>query len=113
MDQEFDNESLVKQIANAFDSGMIDLSGLLDLYSGRGSEAYDPRLLLKLVVFEHARGRTKPIEWHRDLSDSRQVRWLTFATTVSKTTLYEFRDRIAPSIGRPWGGLEGGRPASR
>lgn len=98
MDQEIEPDSRVKQIAAAFDSGVIDLSGLLDLYSGRGTEAYDPKLLLKLVVFEQVRGRSQPIQWYRDLSDSRQVRWLTFGTTVSKTTIYDFRDRIAPIL---------------
>jgi hypothetical protein len=39
-----------------------------------------------------------PIQWHRDLSKDIEVRWLTFGMSVSKTTLYEFRDRVEPLL---------------
>ena len=74
------------------------MADVCDLYSGRGSMAADPRLLLKLAVLEHCRGRTKPIEWHRDLSTDIEVQWLTFGMTVSKTTVYDFRDRVEPLL---------------
>lgn len=74
------------------------MEALFDVYSGRGSAAHPPDLLLKLVLYEHCRGRTKPIDWHRDLKDSINVRWLTFGMQVGQTTLYRFRDRVEPLI---------------
>ena len=80
------------------DEELFRLAEVCDLYSGRGSAPADPRLLVKLAVFEHCRGQTKPIQWHRDLSTNIEVQWLTFGMTVSKTTLYDFRDRVEPLL---------------
>jgi transposase len=89
---------LVRQIAQIVDEDLFRLSDVCDLYSGRGSAAADPRLLLKLALLEHVRGRTKPIEWYRDLKTDSEVQWLTFGMTVSKTTLYDFRNRVEPLL---------------
>ena len=88
----------MRQISELVDEQLFQLTEVYDLYSGRGSAAHDPRLLLKLAVFEHCRGRTMPIQWHRDLSKDIDVRWLTFGMSVSKTTLYEFRNRVEPLL---------------
>lgn len=71
---------------------------MFGIYSGRGSAAHAPDLLLKLVLFEHCRGRTKPIQWHRDLKDDVKIQWLTFGMNVSQKALYRFRDRMSPLI---------------
>jgi transposase len=76
----------------------LDLKPLRDTYHGRGSKPHAPELLLKLVLYEHMSGRPQPIQWHKDLRESLPVQWLTFGMHVSKTTLYEFRDRVEPLL---------------
>jgi transposase len=98
LEQQIESDSLVRQISDLIDQDLFQLADVCDLYSGRGSAAVDPQLLLKLAVFEHCRGRTKPIEWYRDLSTNIEAQWLTFGMTVSKTTLYSFRDRVEPLL---------------
>jgi transposase len=73
----------------------LDLEALRDSYQGRGSR---PELLLKLVLFEHQRGCYRPSQWFQDLQENLPARWLTFGLQVSKTTLYEFRDRVQPLL---------------
>lgn len=98
LEQQIESDSLVRQIAQIVDEGLFRLSDVCDLYSGRGSAAVDPQLLLKLALLEHIRGRTKPIQWYRDLKNDIEVQWLTFGMTVSKTTLYDFRNRVEPLL---------------
>lgn len=77
---------------------MFDQQQLLDLYSGRGSEAHDPRILLKFVLYQHRLGNTKPSEWSDKFKSDDYVKWLTFGSHVSRTTLYDFRDRVEPIL---------------
>lgn len=91
----------MRQIDQLIDEGLFDVDSIFDLYSGRGSAPHDPKLLVKLAVFEHCRGRTAPIQWYRDLSNDNEVQWLTLGMSVSKTALYNFRDRVAPLL-KPW-----------
>ena len=89
----------MRVIRQSVDSGVFDLETVFDAYSGRGSRPCRPDVLLKLALYEHCRGRTKPIEWHRDLKSDIKVRWLTFGTEVAQKTLYRFRDRLEPLLG--------------
>jgi transposase len=68
-------------------------------YSGRGSQPHRPDLLLKLVVYEHFKGRPQPVQWFGDLAENKAVQWLTFGIRPSLTTLYKFRDRVQPCLG--------------
>ena len=77
---------------------MFDVEAVFRMYSGRGSAAHPPDLLLKLALYEHCRGRTKPIQWHRDLQSDIKVQWLTFGMKVPQRTLYNFRDRVGPLL---------------
>ncbi len=69
-----------------------------DTYHGRGSKPHRPELLLKLLLYEHMRGRPQPMQWHQDLRENLAVQWLTFGLQASKTALYEFRDRVGPLL---------------
>jgi len=99
LDSQIDEGDLVRVIAQMVDDGVFDAEAVLDVYSGRGSEAHPPLLLLKLALYEHCRGRTKPIQWHRDLHSDIKVQWLTFGMKISQRTLYRFRDRVEPLLG--------------
>ena len=76
------------------DDRIFDVETVFDIYSGRGTAAHPPDLLLKLAIYEHCRGRTKPIQWHRDLKSDIKVQWLSFGLKVSRRALYRFRDRV-------------------
>lgn len=55
---------LVRQIGQAVDE--LNLAGLFATYSGRGSKALWPDLLLRLVLYETQCGRHSPAQWFRD-----------------------------------------------
>ena len=80
------------------DEGIFDLEAVFEVYSGRGSAPHRPDLLLKLMLYEHCRGRTKPTQWHEDLQSDTKVQWLVFGIQVSLRALYRFRDRVGPLL---------------
>lgn len=53
---------------------------------------------MKLLLYEHSQGEPQPVQWQKDLTDSKAVQWLVFGMRPSQTTLYEFRDRIQPLL---------------
>lgn len=77
---------------------MYDEEELLNLYSGRGSKPHDPRPLLKFVVYQHMLGKTEPTHWADELASDRNAQWLAFGMRISRTAMYNFRDRIEPII---------------
>ena len=85
-------------IGQSVDVGIFDVEAVFEVYSGRGSKPHPPDLLLKLALYEHCRGRTKPIQWHRDMKSDINVQWLTFGMQVAEKTLYRFRDRVGPLL---------------
>ena len=89
---------MVRVISQSVEDRIFKVEAVFDVYSGRGSAAHPPDLLLKLALYEHCRGRTKPIQWHRDLKSDSNVRWLTFGMQVAQKTLYRFRDRVGPLL---------------
>src|SRR5262245_17913662 len=54
----------------------LDLSGLLDSYSGKGSRAYPPARLLMVMLYEIRKGRCLPTQWHEDLKSNVIVQWI-------------------------------------
>jgi transposase len=72
----------------------LSLDTLQRTYSGRGSSPLRPDLLLKLLIYEHSQGRPQPVQWFKDVTDSKPVQWLLYGMKPSQTTLYEFRDRV-------------------
>lgn len=67
---------------------------LREVYRGVGSLAYPPELMLKMVLFEYLQGRTSPAQWHRDASEHDAMKWLGRGIQPSRTTWYDFRDRM-------------------
>ena len=84
----------MRVISQSVDDQIFDVETVFDVYSGRGTAAHPPDLLLKLAIYEHCRGQTKPIQWHRDLKSDIKVQWLTFGMKVTRKALYRFRDRV-------------------
>jgi transposase len=94
IDQSLPADHLARQIDQAV--AELDLAGLFATYTGRGSKALWPDLLLRLVLYEMQRGRQSPAEWFLDTKESEPLQWLLFGTKPSRTALYEFSDRLEP-----------------
>ena len=92
IDQCLPANHLVRQIDQAV--GELDLTGLFATYTGRGSKALWPDLLLKLVLYETQRGRPSPAAWFLDAKENEPLQWLLFGMKPSRTALYEFSDRL-------------------
>src|SRR5262249_52258273 len=100
LDRQLAPDHAVRQIARLTDEE-LDVEALRRTYSGRGSRPHRPDLLLKLVLYEHARGRPQPVQWFQDLQENTTVAWLAYGMKPSQTVLYEFRDRVGPLL-RQW-----------
>jgi len=97
LDRKLDPDHRARQINRLVDEE-LDLTSLFQSYSGRGSVPHRPDLLLKMMLYEHDRGITKPTQWHRDLRENEPLQWLLMGSLPSLTSLYEFRDRLAPFL---------------
>jgi transposase len=93
IDQSLPADHLARQIALAVDE--LDLAGLFATYTGRGSKAHWPDLLLKLVLYEMQSGRPSPADWYHDARENEPAQWLLFGLRPSRATLYDFRRRLA------------------
>jgi transposase len=76
----------------------LDLSDLEGAYLGRGSAAYRPDLLLKVVLYEILNARRSPAQWARDIRENVALLWLGRGIQPSRTALYNFRDRVGSVI---------------
>ena len=92
IDQCLPADHLARQIDEVIEE--LDLAGLFATYSGRGSKALWPDLLLKLVIFEMQRGRLSPAQWFVDARENEPAQWLLFGMKPSRTAVYEFVDRL-------------------
>jgi transposase len=72
----------------------LDLDPLRKSYSGRGSPAFPPELMLAMVLVEKHCGHCSPSEWHRHQSDSIALLWIGQGIRPSRGIWYQFRDRV-------------------
>ena len=77
----------------------LDLSALFDSYSGTGSQAYRPDLMLKIVLYELHTGEQSPTRWARDVRFRDELKWLGLGIRPSRSRLFAFRDRLGPLLG--------------
>jgi transposase len=94
IDRRIADDHLARRIGEGVDR--LDLEALFGSYQGRGSSPLRPDLMLKVVMYEIAVGKPSPAEWFRDTRDSDTVKWLGFGIQPSRTTCYEFWERVAP-----------------
>ena len=97
IDAELEEDHLARVIDECVEC-WLDLSGFLNEYGRRGSPAYPPKLLLKAVLFELARGHTSPAKWYEDAKENKAMQWLLMGATPSRRRWYAFRDRIEPYL---------------
>lgn len=92
IDQSLPADHLARRIHEVVEE--LDVAGLFATYSGRGSKALWPDLLLRLVLYEMQCGRLSPAEWFLDARENEPAQWLLFGVKPSRTAVYEFLDRL-------------------
>jgi transposase len=97
-DQQVPADHVARRIVEALKR--LDLSPLFDSYSGRGTAAVDPKLLLTVALIEKHRGRQSPAQWFRDLRENIVLQWAGFGIRPSRSVCYEFRDRLGSLLDR-------------
>ena len=70
------------------------------MYRGVGKAAYDPMVLLKMVLYQLLLGRHSPAQWFADASRNRIMQWIGRGYVPSRRTWYAFRDRAGKFIER-------------
>jgi transposase len=84
-------------VADAVDA--LDLSPVLDSYTeGRGAPPWDPRLMLRLLVFGYATGVTSSRAIERRCVDDVGFRWLAGAAVPDFRSVSKFRRRHGAAI---------------
>lgn len=78
----------------------MDRRTLEELYAGVGSLAYDPRMLLKMVLYQYLKGRRSPAKWFEEAKLNEAMQWLGRGYTPARRTWYDFRDRVGGAIDR-------------
>jgi len=76
----------------------LDLSDLLETYSGVGRAILPPDLLLGFVLFQTHRGHLCPAEWLTDSRESIPARWLLRGLRPSRAALYRFPDHLPADL---------------
>jgi transposase len=76
----------------------LNLDALLQSYQHAKRPPYDPKTLLKIVLYEHQQGNLSPAQWHRDTKESLPVQWILGGLKPGRSTLYDFQQRFDPII---------------
>lgn len=88
-------DHLVRIVDAAIDA--IDTTELYALYPGGGASAYDPKMLLKVIVYAYATGIYSSRKIERATRENIHFMWLCSMTPLDHMTINRFRSkRIAP-----------------
>ena len=90
---EDDHARIVERQVNRLDCDVID-----ELYQGLGKDAYDPVVLLKMVLYEYLKGRRSPATWQEEARINEAMQWLGRGYTPARRTWYDYRDRIGDVV---------------
>jgi transposase len=96
LDAKLPADHLARKIGPAVEQ--LDLTGLFAAYTGTGSLAHRPDLILKVVLYEVQRGRHSPAQWAEDFLLDEACQWLALGIRPSRSRLYAFRDRLGPLV---------------
>jgi transposase/IS5 family transposase len=78
----------------------IDLRSVQASYSGRGSQPYNPEMLVALLFYGYATGVFSSRKLERSTYDSVAFRYITANTHPDHDTIAEFRKRFLPELTR-------------
>lgn len=77
---------------------MLDLKDIYKEYSGRGQEAYDPKMLLSLLFYGYSTGTFSSRKIEQATHDSIAFRYISANTHPDHDTIANFRKRFLPQI---------------
>jgi len=84
-----DHACIVERQVNQLPRDLVD-----QVYHGVGKLAYDPIVLLKMVLYQLLLGRHSPAQWHADAARNSTMQWLGRGYAPARRTWYDFRDRV-------------------
>lgn len=84
-----DHARIVQRQVDRFDRSAVD-----ELYQALGKDAYDPIVLLKMVLYQYLKGNRSPANWEEQARFNEAMQWLGFGYTPARRTWYDFRDRV-------------------
>jgi transposase len=84
---------MVERQVNQLDRTVVD-----QVYRGSGSCPYDPKVLLKMVVYQYLKGNQSPAAWYEEAQLNEAMQWLGRGYVPARRTWYEFRDRTSKFI---------------
>lgn len=90
---EDDHARIVERQVNRLSRAEVD-----EVYRGAGKAAYDPVILLKMVLYQLLLGHHSPATWHAEAARNTTMQWLGRGYRPARRTWYEFRDRAARFI---------------
>src|SRR5262245_47186304 len=96
IDQRLPQDHLARLIDEAV--AQLDLQPLLGSYAGKGSQAYHPALMLRIVLYQLACGVRQPARWARNCRFHDELKWLGFGIRPSRSRLYHFQERLGSSL---------------
>lgn len=76
----------------------LDRTAVDRAYRGSGSQAYDPMVLLKMVLYQYLKGNQSPATWFEEARRNEAMRWLGRGYAPARRTWYDFRDRVGKFI---------------
>lgn len=84
---------IVERQVNALDRQSLD-----DLYREVGSLAFDPVVLLKMVLLQILQGHRSPAKWYKEAKLNEAMQWIGRGYVPARRTWYQFRDRVGDAI---------------
>jgi transposase len=96
IDQRLPHDHLARLIDEAV--ALLDLQPLLRSYAGKGSKAYHPALMLRIILYELAYGLHPPARWAENCCLHDELKWLGFGIRPSRSRLYHFQERLGNQL---------------
>lgn len=78
----------------------MDREPVDETHKGVGKVAYDPIVLLKMVLYQLLLGNHSPANWHSEASRNTTMKWIGRGYQPSRSVWYDFRDRTGKFIDR-------------
>ena len=95
-DQQVSADHSAREVVEAMKQ--LDLTPLFTRYLGAGLPPIRPDLMLTIALIEIRLGRPRPSQWFRDAKENIVIQWAGFGIQPSRTSWYNFADRIAPLL---------------
>jgi transposase len=98
IDQKLEADHLARIVQRQV--GQLDPQTLHELYRGAGKEAFDPVVMLQMVLYMKLKKIHSPAQWHEEARLNEAVQWLGYGYQPARRTWYDFRDRMEKCIDR-------------